>query len=136
VLDHFGKPHLATGEIAEWRRDVAQLAERPNIVCKISGLVTEARPDWQIADLRPAVDHVLECFGPPRMMWGSDWPVLNLAGDYARWLAATETLLADLSPDEKADVFGGTAARVYLAKRGRELVARMSGATSGDATDR
>jgi L-fuconolactonase len=119
VLDHFGKPQLATGEIAEWRRDVASLAERPNIVCKLSGLVTEARPDWQIADLRPAVDHVLKCFGPRRMMWGSDWPVLNLAGDYSRWLAAAEMLLADLSADEKADVFGGTAARVYLEKRGR-----------------
>ena len=119
VLDHFGKPRLATGEIADWRRDVAQLAERPNIVCTLSGLVTEARPDWQIADLRPAVDHVLKCFGPHRMMWGSDWPVLNLAGDYARWLAAAETLLADVSADEKADVFGGTAARIYLAGRGR-----------------
>jgi L-fuconolactonase len=119
VLDHFGKPHLATGEIADWRRDVAQLAERPNIVCKLSGLVTEARPDWQIADLRPAVDHVLGCFGPRRMMWGSDWPVLDLAGDYARWLAAAETLLADLSVDEQEDVFGGTAERIYLAKRGR-----------------
>lgn len=119
VLDHFGKPQLATGEIANWRRDVAALAERPNIVCKLSGLVTEARPDWQIADLRPAVDHVLRCFGPQRMMWGSDWPVLNLAGDYARWLAAAETLLADLSVDEQEDVFGGTAARVYLARRGR-----------------
>jgi L-fuconolactonase len=119
VLDHFGKPHLATGEIADWRRDVALLAERPNIVCKLSGLVTEARPDWQIADLRPAVDHVLGCFGPRRVMWGSDWPVVNLAGDYARWLAAAETLLADLSVDEQADVFGETAARVYLAKRGR-----------------
>jgi L-fuconolactonase len=54
------------------------------------------------------------------MMWGSDWPVLNLGGDYARWLAAAETLLADLSVDEQAAVFGGTAARVYLAKRGRE----------------
>jgi L-fuconolactonase len=119
VLDHFGKPHLATGEIADWRRDVALLAERPNIVCKLSGLVTEARPDWQIADLRPAVDHVLGCFGPRRVMWGSDWPVVNLAGDYARWLAAAETLLADLSVDEQEDVFGGTAARMYLAKRGR-----------------
>jgi L-fuconolactonase len=119
VLDHFGKPQLATGEIGSWKADVALLAQRPNIVCKLSGLVTEARPDWQIADLRPAVDHVLKCFGPQRMMWGSDWPVLNLAGDYPRWLAAAEMLLADLSVDEQEDVFGGTAARVYLGKRGR-----------------
>jgi L-fuconolactonase len=121
VLDHCAKPHLAAGEIATWKRDVALLAERPNIVCKLSGLVTEARPDWQVADLRPAVDHVCACFSPRRMLWGSDWPVVDLAGGYARWLAATETLLADLSPDEKTAVFGGTAARIYLSSRGRQV---------------
>ena len=88
VLDHCGKPRLATGEIAIWRRDIALLAEHPNIVCKLSGLVTEAVPDWQLADLRQAVDHVRGCFGPQRMLWGSDWPVVNLAGGYAKWLAA------------------------------------------------
>jgi L-fuconolactonase len=119
VLDHCGKPRLATGEIAIWQRDIALLAEHPNIVCKLSGLVTEAAPDWQIADLRQAVDHVLACFGPRRMLWGSDWPVVNLAGGYAKWFAAAETLLADLSPDEKADIFGGNAARIYLSRRGR-----------------
>ncbi len=119
VLDHCGKPRLATGEMAIWQRDIALLAERPNIVCKLSGLVTEAAPDWQIADLRQAVDHVLACFGPQRMLWGSDWPVVNLAGGYAKWFAAAETLLADLSPDEKADIFGGNAARIYLSRRGR-----------------
>ena len=120
VLDHCGKPRLATGEIAIWQRDIALLAEHPNIVCKLSGLVTEAAPDWQIADLRQAVDHVLACFGPQRMLWGSDWPVVNLAGGYAKWFAAAETLLADLSSDEKADIFGGNAARIYLSSRGRQ----------------
>jgi L-fuconolactonase len=119
VLDHCGKPPLATGEIARWQRDIALLAEHPNIVCKLSGLVTEAAPDWQIADLRQAVDHVVTCFGPRRLLWGSDWPVVNLAGGYAKWLAAAETLLADLAPQEKADVFGGNAARIYLLGRGR-----------------
>ena len=119
VLDHCGKPPLATGEIARWQRDIALLAEHPNIVCKLSGLVTEAAPDWQIADLRQAVDHVVTCFGPQRLLWGSDWPVVNLAGGYAKWLAAAETLLADLAPQEKADVFGGNAARIYLLGRGR-----------------
>jgi L-fuconolactonase len=119
VLDHCGKPPLATGEIARWQRDITLLAEHRNIVCKLSGLVTEAAPDWQIADLRQAVDHVVTCFGPQRLLWGSDWPVVNLAGGYAKWLAAAETLLADLSSDEKADIFGGNAARVYLSTRGR-----------------
>jgi L-fuconolactonase len=121
VLDHCGKPALGSGETESWRRDLALLAERPNVVCKLSGLVTEAKPDWQPADLRRTVDHVLVCFSPQRVLWGSDWPVVNLAGGYAQWLAATEALLADLSPHEKADILGGTAARIYLSSRGRTL---------------
>jgi len=119
VLDHCGKPRLATSEVATWQRDIASLAQHPNIVCKLSGLVTEATSDWQIADLRQAVDHVVTCFGPQRLLWGSDWPVVDLAGGYAAWFAAAETLLADLSPFDKAAVFGGNAARVYLSNRGR-----------------
>jgi L-fuconolactonase len=91
------------------------------VVCKLSGLVTEARADWQIADLRPAVDHVRACFGPQRLLWGSDWPVVDLAGGYAKWLAAAEALLAGLSSAEQADVFGGNAGHIYLAKRGRRI---------------
>ena len=120
VLDHCGKPQLATGDIAVWQRDIAVLAERPNIVCKLSGLATEAARDWEVADLRRAADHVRACFGPKRLLWGSDWPVVNLAGGYAKWFAAAEALLADLSADEKADIFGGNAARIYLSKRGRQ----------------
>lgn len=121
VLDHCAKPRLATGELAVWQRDVALLAERPNIVCKLSGLATEAAPDWQIADLRQAVDHVLACFGPQRLLWGSDWPVVNLAGGYEKWFVAAETLLSGLSADEKANIFGGNAARIYLSSRGRNV---------------
>jgi L-fuconolactonase len=119
VLDHCAKPQLATGEIATWPRDMARLAEYPNLVCKLSGLATEAAPDWRIADLRQAVDTVRACFGPQRLLWGSDWPVVNLAGGYAKWFAASQTLLADLSADQKADIFGGNAARIYLSNRGR-----------------
>jgi L-fucono-1,5-lactonase len=119
VLDHCAKPQLSTGEIATWRRDIALLAERPNIVCKLSGLATEATPSWQIVDLRPAVDHVLGCFGPQRLLWGSDWPVVNLAGGYEKWFAATESLLADLSANEREAIFGGNATHTYLLKRGR-----------------
>jgi L-fuconolactonase len=121
VLDHCAKPRLASGGITVWKDDVALLARRPNIVCKLSGLVTEAGSHWQLDDLREAVDHVVFCFGPTRLIWGSDWPVVNLAGGYERWLAAAETLLADLSADEKADVFGRNAVRVYLGQRGRRM---------------
>jgi L-fuconolactonase len=119
VLDHCGKPRIASGEITTWQRDIALLAAHPNIVCKLSGLVTEAAPDWKTADLRQVVDHVRACFGPQRLLWGSDWPVVNLAGGYAKWVAAAESLLAGLSPDDNADVFGGNAARIYLSSRGR-----------------
>ncbi|WP_245320210.1 amidohydrolase family protein [Bradyrhizobium lablabi] len=123
VLDHCAKPRLASDELAMWQGDIASLAERPNIVCKLSGLATEAAPDWQTADLRKAVDHVVACFGTHRLLWGSDWPVVNLAGGYEKWFAAVETLLADQSPDEKAAIFGGNAARIYLSSRGRNVEA-------------
>ncbi|WP_249144147.1 amidohydrolase [Bradyrhizobium lablabi] len=120
VLDHCAKPGLRSRDIDGWKEDVALLAKRPNIVCKLSGLVTEAAPDWQLNDLREAVDHVRACFGPKRLIWGSDWPVVNLAGGYERWFAAAETLLGDMSSDEKANVFGRNATRVYLGRRGRQ----------------
>jgi len=119
VLDHFGKPHLATGDIAAWKDDITRLAARSNVVCKLSGLVTEAAPDWQVTDLREATDHVLAQFTPRRMLWGSDWPVVNLAGGYAKWFAAAEALLDDAPADGKAAIFGGNAARIYLSSRGR-----------------
>jgi L-fuconolactonase len=79
---------------------------------------------WQITDLRKAVDHVVTCFGTDRLMWGSDWPVVNLAGGYEKWFAATEALLADLSANEKAAIFGDNAARIYLSSRGRNVEAK------------
>lgn len=121
VLDHCAKPRLAAGDIGDWKSNIALLAQRPNILCKLSGLVTEAAPDWQIADLREAIDHVLTHFGPQRLLWGSDWPVVNLAGGYERWLAAAEQLLAGLSAEDKAAIFGGNAGRLYLACRGKRV---------------
>jgi L-fuconolactonase len=121
VLDHCAKPRLSGGDLATWKIDIAEIARHPNIVCKLSGLVTEAASDWQVSDLREAVDHVRACFGSNRLLWGSDWPVVNLAGGYAKWFAASETLLAGLSPDEKAAIFGANAARIYLSRRGRSV---------------
>lgn len=129
VLDHLGKPRLAAADpaadpgaddaddaerLATWRRDLAAVAARPNVTAKLSGLVTEARWDaWQAGDLRPAVDHALEVFGPERLMFGSDWPVSLLASDYGGWMETLRGLLAELSPDEAAAVWAGTARRVY-----------------------
>jgi L-fuconolactonase len=119
VLDHCGKPAIARGEVRPWAEDVAALAARPNVSVKLSGLVTEAANGWTADDLRPYAGHALACFGPSRTMWGSDWPVLTLAGSYAAWRAATLDLLAALTPEQRAAVDGGTAADIYLSKRGR-----------------
>jgi L-fuconolactonase len=119
VLDHCGKPAIARGELRPWAEDVAALAARPNVSVKLSGLVTEAANGWTADDLRPYAGHALACFGPSRTMWGSDWPVLTLAGSYAAWRAATLDLLAAVTPEQRAAVEGGTAADIYLSKRGR-----------------
>jgi L-fuconolactonase len=98
VIDHAAKPPLASGDLTTWRADIARLAALPQVCCKLSGLVTEAGPRWQVADLVPAVEHILACFGAARVLWGSDWPVLDLAADYAGWLQATEQHLRPECP--------------------------------------
>jgi L-fuconolactonase len=112
VLDHLGKPQVRDGEagLKAWREAVTPLAKRPNVTAKLSGLVTEA--DWQHwtpADLRPFVQDALELFGPDRLMFGSDWPVCELAATYTRVKEALTEVLGRTDPD----VFGGTAARTY-----------------------
>ncbi|MFF3839175.1 amidohydrolase family protein [Streptomyces sp. NPDC001930] len=114
VLDHLGKPPVATGELQPWAQDLHALAALPNTVAKVSGLVTEARWDsWSPDDLRPYTGTALEAFGADRLMFGSDWPVCLLAATYGEVVDAAEELTADLSGPERAAFFGGTAERVY-----------------------
>ena len=89
VVDHGAKPFIRERRLDPWRADMAALAARPNVVCKLSGLATEAAADWRPEDLRPYVDHLMGAFGAGRLLWGSDWPVVNLAGGYDRWRAAS-----------------------------------------------
>jgi L-fuconolactonase len=112
VIDHAAKPGIARGELDPWRAQIAALAELPNVSCKLSGLVTEAGEHWHPDDLRPYVEHLLSTFGPFRLLWGSDWPVVNLAADYSRWLNLADTL-AGLAGAERVALFGGNAVRVY-----------------------
>ncbi len=119
VLDHCGKPDIAGGVGDHWHEQISALALMPNVTCKLSGLVTEAAPGWKVADLAAPALHVLRAFGPGRVMWGSDWPVLDLAGGYDRWMEATAALLAGLDATDREAVLGGTAARTYLSSRGR-----------------
>lgn len=116
VIDHAAKPDIARRAFEPWAHDLARLArcrrEAP-LRCKLSGLVTEAGAGWQLDDLRPVVQHLLAEFGPSRLLWGSDWPVLNLAADYARWVDTSEALLSGLTPVERDAVFGANAVDFY-----------------------
>jgi L-fuconolactonase len=114
VLDHLGKPPIASGEREPWTSALRALAALPNTVAKLSGLVTQAGPAaWAIADLRPYADTALDAFGPDRLMYGSDWPVCTLAARYGEVLGAAGELTAHLSAAERTAVFEGTATRVY-----------------------
>lgn len=114
VLDHLGKPPIASGALEPWSAAVRALAALPNTVCKLSGLVTEADPEnWTADDLRPYADTVLEAFGPERLMFGSDWPVCTLAASYAEVTDTARKLTHCLDESELKDVFAGTARRVY-----------------------
>ncbi|MER5459814.1 amidohydrolase family protein [Streptomyces sp. NPDC002668] len=114
VLDHLGKPPVASKELEPWASDVRALAARPNTVCKLSGLVTEAAwSTWTTPDLSPYADTVLDAFGPGRLMFGSDWPVCRLAAGYGEVVAAARALTRRLGDGERGAVFGTTASRVY-----------------------
>ena len=113
VIDHAAKPDIAIGMTEPWIRLMRAIAENPRVRCKLSGLVTEAGPGWTIDMLRPCVDFLAETFGPQRLIWGSDWPVVNLAGTYQSWYAATVALTSGWTADDRAALMGGTARRFY-----------------------
>ncbi|MBX3479739.1 MAG: amidohydrolase family protein [Caulobacter sp.] len=117
VVDHGAKPDIAGGAFRPWAEAMGRIARESAAVCKLSGLVTEAAPDWTMEHLRPYVELLLETFGPSRLMWGSDWPVLNLNGDYAGWRAVAEDLVSGL-PEADCDlIFGGVARAFYQLER-------------------
>ena len=113
VIDHGAKPLIAQGQIKEWAADMTALAALKNIRCKLSGLVTEAGTPWALRDLQPYVQHLLQAFGPRRLIWGSDWPVCTLAASYDTWMDTSEALLADLSAEDRAAIFGLNAMTTY-----------------------
>ena len=114
VLDHAAKPPLRSGDLAEWIEDVRSLSAAPQVVCKFSGLITEAdHESWSTKELRPVTEVLLEEFGPQRLMFGSDWPVCRVAGGWAAWATAAEDLLTPLSPTDLDHILQGTARRAY-----------------------
>lgn len=118
VLNHGGKPQIASGNLAAWRADLAALAQRPNVACKFSGLLTEAGNRTSDNALGEIAAHLRDCFGPDRIMWGSDWPVLNLAGDYAGWADQSARLINRFFPEYQRAVWADNARRIYLNRLG------------------
>lgn len=118
VIDHCAKPRMHGALDPAWRDGMATLAAFPQVRCKLSGLMTELpphllQPDVALAALRPVVDEILDRFGPDRVLWGSDWPVLTLAADHAVWEELTDRLLEHLSQPERAAILGGNAITFY-----------------------
>jgi len=113
VLDHCGKPAIRDRGFETWSADITRLAAHQNVCCKLSGLLTEAGEAWCPEDLLPYAARVLECFGHERVLYGSDWPVLTLAGDYGTWYGFTERFTRGWSVSERSRFYGGNAARVY-----------------------
>lgn len=118
VIDHAAKPPIARGALEDWREALAPLARREGVYCKLSGLLTEAGPGWQPAQVRPFIDCVLDLFGSERVLWGSDWPVLNLVADYPGWFELAQTCLAGHGAAAVDRVFGGNATHFYRLSQG------------------
>jgi L-fuconolactonase len=116
VLDHGAKPKLGdAAAMAQWRTDLAKLAARPNVCCKLSGLLTELPAGTAVSRLREAATMLFDIFGPRRLLWGSDWPVLTNAGDYPGWIALAREIVA--AQDDPDAVMGGNALRLYRPTR-------------------
>ena len=114
VLNHCGVPSIASGEIEEWKKDISALSSLKHITCKLSGLMAYCAPGTSSYEtIKPYVDHVLNSFGPDRMVWGSDWPVVELGKGLPVWLAVTEKIMSNLSSDESSKIANINAKRIY-----------------------
>lgn len=118
VLDHCGVPDIKGGDYADWASRIADLAQRPHVNAKISGISAYAGPDWTLDHLRPYVEHIIGCFGWDRVVWGSDSPVCTLHGSLELWMAATQALIAGASVAERDKLAAGNARRIWKLVRG------------------
>jgi L-fuconolactonase len=114
VIDHIAKPRIRDGVVSPWRERIMELAKRENVYCKVSGMATEADWNtWTVDELRPYFDVVLSAFGTKRLMFGSDWPVLTLAGGYEKWMSTFRSFIAELSMDEQESICRSSAIAAY-----------------------
>ncbi|NDJ52227.1 MAG: amidohydrolase family protein [Chloroflexi bacterium] len=114
VLNHVANPNIATGQWQPWAEQLAELAQSENVACKLSGMITQTGTrSWQPDDLRRYFDHALSSFGPQRLMFGSDFPILHLAGSYSDWISALTAAIQSLSAQEQNYIFFETARSIY-----------------------
>ena len=114
ILDHLAKPRIADGEIEPWRANLTEIARRPNVVCKVSGVATEASwSDWNLETITPYLDVAIEAFGARRLLFGSDWPVSLLAVGYSEWIKTVDDWSVPLSDTERERLFAGNAIEAY-----------------------
>lgn len=114
ILDHIGKPDIKNRVTEPWKSELKALSEFPNVTCKISGMITEAdHENWKKEELKPYIEHVIECFGFDRVLYGGDWPVVTLAGEYRQWVSALEWALSGCRPEELKKLFCSNAVHVY-----------------------
>ncbi|WP_457580413.1 amidohydrolase family protein [Ensifer canadensis] len=113
VLDHCGVPDIRSGAEHPWRDHMSEIAKRPNVVAKISGVVAYSDESWNVDTLRPYVEHTIGTFGWDRVVWGSDWPVCTLGGNLSTWVATTHALLEHCSPDERTKLLSANARRIW-----------------------
>lgn len=114
ILDHIGKPGIRDGLLEPWKRHIRELSQLPNVMCKLSGVTTEAdHENWTREQLRPYIDHVIECFGFNRIMYGGDWPVAELAGKYTDWIGVLDWATSGCTPEEKRKLFRDNGIRAY-----------------------
>ena len=113
MLDHCGVPDIKSGGFDTWKGPVAEIARRPNVTVKLSGIPAYGAEDWTLEDLKPYFAHVAESFGFARMVWGSDWPVCTLGGGLSTWIGATQALLSGVSLEEKRRVLADNAKRLW-----------------------
>ena len=114
ILDHIGKPDIAAGQLEPWRAQISELAALPNVMCKVSGVTTEAdRERWTPEQIAPYVQHVLAAFGEDRVAFGGDWPVVLMASEYRRWVEALDALTADLPEAARRKLWAENGRRFY-----------------------
>jgi L-fuconolactonase len=136
VIDHLGKPPIGTSEMPAWEAELRASAAHPNVLAKVSGLNTCIRTrGWTADDLRPPVEAALDCFGPERLLFGTDWPVCLLNGSYAKVVDETRHVLEALAPEHADAILGGTARRLYRLDGASGATTRSTGRADGRAAD-